>query len=172
VEKPFQKPLGFVLIAGVRKGLKRKHASFPDGECPFCLGEITCTGRAGEAMECDAFAGVCTACDIDFIFSVRNGVNDAWCLDAPDPSLIKTILRPDQLAALNTKFQLYATIGPRWEAFLARRRPGDDVGWYMSPDERDNGFTVLRRGRPISRFMVFDCCFSDIFAMEAPANRF
>src|SRR4051794_2623600 len=107
-------------------------SDIPAGKCLFCEESITGVRCVGHWSEYDGgggfwFSGLCQTCDVDFRLSARNGVSDAWRPDAPDASELKSIVREDELAALNVKFQRYATLGPKWQTFLARRRDGDEV---------------------------------------------
>ena len=132
----------------------------PDGQCPFCGGPITDAKVAllwsGKGLDGGfSVCGLCRLCDIDFGVSARNGLFGAWGPDAPELSEMKTIVGEDELPTLSMKFDRYATLGPKWRAFLARRRDGDEVWRFGSADGFHNGFAVVRGGRPVSRFVVF-----------------
>ena len=130
------------------------------GLCTFCGGPITDSKLVGHWKECDGgggfwFSGKCTACDVDFRLAVRNGVFESWQPDAPDAKDLRAILCEKELATLTNRFQRYATLGPKWQVFLARRRVMDEVWRFGSADGLHNGFAVVRDGRPVSRFAVF-----------------
>jgi hypothetical protein len=135
-------------------------SDIPAGECLFCGGPISDPQRDGHWSEYGGgggfwFSGNCPRCGIDFRLSVRNGVFDEWRPDAPEASELKSAVEEDELVSLTAKFRRYATLGPKWCAFLSRRRDGDVVWRFGSADGLHNGFAVVRDGRPVSRFAVF-----------------
>ncbi len=115
----------------------------PNGECTFCGGPIT-------SIQCDlhwsepgksggfGYSGVCQQCDIDYRLSFYNEAFDEWRPSAPDPSKLISIAREPELESQSRKLQRYAVLGSQWQAFLARRRKGDEV-WRVQ-----DGFAGVR----------------------------
>jgi hypothetical protein len=129
------------------------------GRCLLCTGPIADIQRVGHWSEYDGsggfwFTGSCKGCEVDLRLSVRNGVFGEWRLDAPDLTELKSLVDEEELLALSTKFLRYATLGPKWQTFLGRRREADEVWRFGSTDGRHNGFAVVRCGQPVSRFFV------------------
>jgi hypothetical protein len=89
------------------------------------------------------------------MLALPNGRSAEWRIDAPDPAELEGEVEAAELAALSVKFAQYQTLGPKWQAFLDRRRAGDTVWRFATEDGRRNGFAVVRGGRPVSRFVVF-----------------
>jgi hypothetical protein len=130
------------------------------GRCLLCAGPIADIQRVGHWSEHGGgggfwFTGSCKTCDVDCRLEVRNGVFGEWRLDAPELSELKSLVSEDELPVLGAKFLRYATLGPNWQEFLERRRDGDEIWRFGSADGMHNGFAVVRRGRPVSRFAVF-----------------
>jgi hypothetical protein len=129
------------------------------GRCSLCAGTIADILLVGHWSERGSgggfwFTGSCKTCDIDFRLSVRNGVFGEWRSDAPELGELKSLVEEEELLKLGRKFLRYATLGPKWQAFLERRRERDELWRFSSADGLHNGFAVVRCGRPISRFAV------------------
>lgn len=131
----------------------------PAGRCDLCGGEIAETRMVGSWNGRDGggflFAGRCLACDVDFQLALPNRRSAEWQRDAPGRSDLRAEVGTDELVGLSVKFDRYTTLGPKWQAFLARRRAGDEVWRFRSEDGLQNGYAVVRCGQPVSRFAVF-----------------
>jgi hypothetical protein len=132
----------------------------PAGKCSWCQGRITEVRHVGHFHEVGGgsgywFSGVCSACDIAYSLTLRNGVWGAWEPDAPEPELLRTGVGEDELAVVTRKLERYLILGPKWQRFLSRRRAGDEVLRYRSDDGLHTGFAIVRRGRPAARFPLF-----------------
>lgn len=69
--------------------------------------------------------------------------------------MLRAEVGADELVKLSAKFARYAILGPKWSAFLARRRAGDALWRFASADGKHNGFAMVRDGQAVSRFAVF-----------------
>jgi hypothetical protein len=136
-----------------------KEAYVPPGECPLCNGPITDRRRVGSSDGPEGgdtwYSGICAVCDVDFGLTLRRGIEPVWRLKAPDASHLLERVAEEELEALCRKLQKYATLGPKWQRFLDRRREGDEVWRYRHPYDGVTCITVVRSGRPVSNFSVF-----------------
>ena len=131
----------------------------PGGRCDLCGGAITEARWTGSWSQRGGgggfvFSGRCSPCDVDYRLALPNGRSADWRPDAPEPSELRAAVGSEELVALSAKFGSYKTLGPKWQAFLARRRVRDAVWRFASADGLHNGFAVVRDGRAVSRFAV------------------
>lgn len=131
----------------------------PSGRCHLCGGQIAEAKWVGSWSGVGGgggfwFSGRCPACDVDYRLALPDHQSTGWRLDAPEPAELQAEVGSNELAALSVKFARYATLGPKWRTFLARRRDGDVVWRFASADGMRNGSAVVRGARPISQFTI------------------
>jgi hypothetical protein len=124
----------------------------PNGNCSFCGGPITeieCVlhwhGADGSGL---GFSGICQPCDIDYGIGCINGKFDEWRSAAPDPSVLTSPAEVADLEEVSRKLRRYPKNNSNWQAFLTRRREGDEI-W-----QTHHGFAMVRNGRPVSGFAL------------------
>lgn len=99
------------------------------------------------------YTGRCVHCDVDFSREVGTHRSD-WRLDAPDPTDLVSRATDQELDAISRKLARYPVHGGKWERFLARRRPGDEL-WHYRMDANRQGIAIVRNGTPIACFTTW-----------------
>lgn len=131
----------------------------PPGQCDLCGAEISEVRHVGSWTGPDGggfmFVGRCLTCDVDFQLNVPDRRSSGWRRDAPEPEMLRAEVGADELVKLSAKFARYAILGPKWSAFLARRRAGDVLWRFASADGKYNGFAMVRGSQAVSSFVVF-----------------
>jgi hypothetical protein len=130
----------------------------PTGTCPVCgavVGEVRLAGRWDDRDRGFGawYSGRCAARDVDFTLTVERAISGEWRIDAPDPDRLIAVLTEGEIVAVSNNLSRYKVHGPKWESFLARRRPGDEV-WNFSTEEGIAGVALVRDGRPLARFFL------------------
>ena len=127
----------------------------PIGICPMCGRNIEEIQRAGFWDGYESFgswySGRCVECDVDFKLDVERLIPGAWRIHAPDAGFLKSILTEPEIVELSVRLSRYKIRGAKWQSFLVRRRPGDEV-WCFTCDDDQAGIAVVRNGRPIAQF--------------------
>jgi len=76
-----------------------------------------------------------------------------WKLDAPDRSLLVKKLDQPELEQITIKLKRYATVAPKWGAFLALKSDSDEL-WRYREDDR-TAIAIVRNGMPVASFRTF-----------------
>jgi hypothetical protein len=127
------------------------HSDVPDGQCALCGGliaEVECDLHWTNADRTGGFgySGRCLPCDVDYSAAWSQAGFTGWTINAPDPSALTARAEESELETVSRKLQRYRASNAKWQAFLNRRREGDEV-WRT-----EIGFAMVRRGLPVSAY--------------------
>ena len=99
------------------------------------------------------YSGWCLNCNVRYTRATGQVARRGWRLDAPDAAQLVERLGDDELKQITTKLNRYATVGPKWSAFVALKKESDEF-WRYREDDR-TAIAIVRKGMPVASFRTF-----------------
>ena len=135
-----------------------------DNCCPLCGGEIIDIRTVGHWRERKELggsggfwlAGKCVPCGVDFQKAVSKTRPSGWRMTVAEREWLTEQIAEEEVARLTEKLSRYKVLGGKWAAFLAKKRPTDQLWRFNNHAQKDKAaIAIVRNGIPIADFRVF-----------------